>query len=329
MNTTIGGPRLAAIAVLCVTVLAGSQARAFRMIQNTSPIRTSTGFRVACDDPLGFAHRMTTSISWRLNTAGQGSKPGVVAALQNAMASWNSVAPATYTLSYAGTTGAGFVTDGINTVLWASGNGCTGGCLALTALVLAPGQAITEADVSFNDAVTWNTNGTDYDVEAIAAHELGHSLGIHHTELTKPRDRPTMYAYYFGIAGRSLETDDRDALNCAFNRYPPGLAPLVAGIPSDASAQPANHAGLMLTSRPRPGGAILRFALASTERVRLELFDVAGRELATLVNDVRDAGDYEVPWDGATGAGRASSGIYFARIVTPEGAAHASVILAD
>src|SRR5262249_5711575 len=152
--------------------LTAGEASAFRMIQNTSTGRTSFGTRVTCDAVGGFTHRTHTVVVFRLNPANQGGEPGVETALQNSLAAWTNVTPASYQLTYGGTTTAGFETDGINTVLWASGNGCTGGCLALTALVLGPGQEILEADVSFNNDFNWNTNGADYDVQAIAAHEL-------------------------------------------------------------------------------------------------------------------------------------------------------------
>jgi hypothetical protein len=128
------------------------------------------------------------------------------------------VASANHVLNYAGTTTAGFTTDGRNTFLWASGNGCTGSCLAITALVLQSGQVIVETDISFNNSYSWKTDGTDYDVQSVAAHELGHSLGIHHTEVTST-PRPTMYASYFGTTGRTLETDDQAALQCSESRY--------------------------------------------------------------------------------------------------------------
>jgi hypothetical protein len=309
-----------AVAATWAAMLFTRDAQAYRMIQNTSPGRTSTGAKVLCNDLTGFAHWTRGAIEWRLNTTGQGGKPGVPAALQAALAAWTAVSPAGYQLDYAGTTNGAFATDGVNTVVWATGNGCTGGCLAITALVLGPGQVIQEADVSFNDAFTWNTNGSDYDVQAIAAHELGHCMGIHHTEITKPRNRPTMYASYFGTDGRTLEADDRDALNCAYGRYAP--AALVAEDQSAAGERPDD--GPALVAHVQSGHASLRFALREPGRVRLELFDVAGRRVAMLADGMRGAGEHEVACDGA-----GHRGVYFARLITPEGRRSATVFLSQ
>ncbi|TMQ49351.1 MAG: matrixin family metalloprotease [Candidatus Eisenbacteria bacterium] len=321
--------RVATLALAVPGTLGVTDALAFRLIQNTGSGRMTSGARVTCDDPAGYVHWNTSSLSWRLNPAGQGGKAGVAAAVQSAMTSWNNVSPAPYTLNYAGTTNAGFVTDGINSVLWGTGNGCSGSCLALTALVLVSGQVITEADISLNDAASWNTGGSDYDVQAVVTHELGHSLGIHHTELQRSRNRPSMYATYFGVAGRSLESDDMDALNCIYGRYPPRSASLIASTAMEPDSRGTQGLGLGLTARPRTGGSVLGFGLSTGGRVKLEVFDVAGRKLATLVDAVETAGNHEIAWDGATTQGRAASGFYFARITTAEGRATATVPLAE
>ncbi|HKQ58879.1 MAG TPA: matrixin family metalloprotease [Candidatus Eisenbacteria bacterium] len=317
--------------VAAAVILAGglvSEAFAFRMIQNTGVGRFSSGALVTCSNSGGFVHWTNANIPFRHNTANQGSGKGT--ALSGAAAAWTGVSGANHNVTIAGTTTAGFVTDGINTLRWANGSGCTGSCLALTALVLASGQRITETDVTFNNAVTWTTNGNNYDTQAVATHELGHCMGIHHTNLTSTSPRPTMYAYYFGSSGRSLETDDRSALQCAQNRYPPAAAQF--------AAQPAvleeglttgTRTAIALAARPREGGALLRFALPEAADVRLDVYDVAGRHLTTLVSGFRPAGEHEVAWNGSSGTGPVPSGVYFARLQGGGQQARATVILAE
>jgi hypothetical protein len=211
MRKTILRAALVAVAIAAVAV----PSYAFRMIQNTSVGRVSAGAAVACNASGGFTHWASGAISWRLNTSGQGSNKA--AALQSAISAWDA-AKSDQQISYGGTTSAGFQTDGVNTVLFARGNGCNGNCLAITALVLSSGQVITETDISFNSRYAWNINGSDYDFQSTATHELGHTLGIHHTEISGS-PHPTMYAYYFGTDGRTLENDDRSAASCSDQRY--------------------------------------------------------------------------------------------------------------
>ena len=65
------------------------------------------------------------------------------------------------------------------------------------------------------------------------------------------------------------------------------------------------------------------FALLRETRVRLQVYDVRGQVVATLVDEVRSAGRHEVVWD----ARGAASGVYFYRIETPEFDATRKMIL--
>ena len=218
MSAKIRLLRIAAGLTLIVALAAVSMpSYAYRMIQNLSPGRSTAGALVSCTNLLGFAHWDSSETDWYINPFGQGL--GKSAAFVAAMARWTAVVPPTHVLNFRGVTSGGFNTDGINTLSWGTGVGCSGNCLALTALVLLPGQEIIEADITFNNAVTWTTTGAAFDTEAVATHELGHALGIHHTNKVASFPRPTMYAFYSGSGMRSLESDDVAALVCSYIRY--------------------------------------------------------------------------------------------------------------
>lgn len=55
----------------------------------------------------------------------------------------------------------------------------------------------------FDDDENWTVNGSGIDLETVALHEIGHVLGLNHSDDTSA----VMYAYYSGIH-RTLELDD-------------------------------------------------------------------------------------------------------------------------
>ena len=56
----------------------------------------------------------------------------------------------------------------------------------------------------------------------------------------------------------------------------------------------------------------IKFAVPKTSHVNIKIYDLTGRELSTLVNQMKDAGTYEIKFDAPT----APSGTYLYRIIT-------------
>ena len=89
--------------------------------------------------------------------------------------------------------------------------------------------------------------------------------------------------------------------------------------PGTVSAEPpAGPQALSLApAYPNPfqASATLRFTLPSAGRVRLGFYDVSGRVVRTLVDDVLPAGPHAAQWDGRDALGHPlPGGLYFARL---------------
>jgi glucuronoarabinoxylan endo-1,4-beta-xylanase len=67
-----------------------------------------------------------------------------------------------------------------------------------------------------------------------------------------------------------------------------------------------------LGNYPNPFNAstVISYKLPGNSQVTLKLFDVLGREVATLVDEAQSGGDHLVRWD----ASRFSSGVYLYRL---------------
>jgi hypothetical protein len=90
------------------------------------------------------------------------------------------------------------------------------------------------------------------------------------------------------------------------------------GIPDHTPGAFALHA-----SYPNPfrEAAVVAYDLAGSARVRLNVYDVRGGHVRTLVDDLQPPGVYTIEWNGRSDTGRAvASGIYFTRFtaLTPD-----------
>ncbi|GAB4368694.1 MAG: hypothetical protein Kow0042_09970 [Calditrichia bacterium] len=68
---------------------------------------------------------------------------------------------------------------------------------------------------------------------------------------------------------------------------------------------------------PNPFNPVTRihFSLASSEKVKLEIYNVLGQRVKTLVNQKMTAGKHSINWDGRNEAGKLmGSGVYFYRL---------------
>ena len=69
---------------------------------------------------------------------------------------------------------------------------------------------------------------------------------------------------------------------------------------------------------PNPFNGTTRIAFEipfSGSKVTIEIFDIMGRKIKTLVDNVYEAGSYKVTWDGTNSSFQTvSSGLYFYRI---------------
>jgi len=93
----------------------------------------------------------------------------------------------------------------------------------------------------------------------------------------------------------------------------------IASAPLNAPLAPAELSFARPSPNPVRGNAALRFGLPQASRAKLEVFDVRGRRVRTLVDGDRPAGWYVEDWNGADASGRpAGSGLYFVRLTVGE-----------
>jgi hypothetical protein len=88
----------------------------------------------------------------------------------------------------------------------------------------------------------------------------------------------------------------------------------------DIKESPINNLTLF-QNYPNPFNSttMIRFALSSRSRVRMEIFNVLGQKIKTLIDEQLKAGCKEVSWDGKDGKGEQSpTGIYFCKIKVGE-----------
>src|SRR6185436_19165991 len=88
---------------------------------------------------------------------------------------------------------------------------------------------------------------------------------------------------------------------------------------TDIAATSPQFVNALYGATPNPFNpkTTVRFSVANQGKVTLSVFDVGGRKVRSLVNEVRGVGPHEIIWDGRSDAGQqVASGLYFLRMET-------------
>lgn len=140
---------------------------------------------------------------------------------------------------------------------------------------------------------------------------------------------------FFGYAGGAYVAADSLRPGCGYwvRAYQAGNIYVVTAQPPaalsririvDTGEMPPPPPGTFREARPEPKGFALEpnypnpfnprthfaFRISNPEFVTLKVFDVLGREVATLVSETKQPGTYHVEWD----AGNQPSGVYYCRL---------------
>lgn len=85
---------------------------------------------------------------------------------------------------------------------------------------------------------------------------------------------------------------------------------------NDISTLPVSYRIYQNYPNPFNPSTTIAFDLANAGHVRVEIFNVLGQQVRSIVNNQMPAGSYRVDWDGRNGSGGSvATGIYFARLV--------------
>jgi hypothetical protein len=165
-------------------------------------------------------------------------------------------------------------------------------------------------------AIRWLADRVEYRVWRGEAWEESPSTLVHSWTYTGPHiprpEQPRLHLNLWKLSGDPV--GDQEVIFTNFAFVPEGGSTAVDDR-GDGFAPVAS--GRLLSPRPNPfnPSTTLRFELQREGRARLEIFDLAGRRVRTLLDESRPAGIHEIAWDGRGEDGnRVASGVYLVRL---------------
>ena len=180
------------------------------------------------------------------------------------------------------------------------------GTVWLWAYINQPTQDHLDFSISSDGGNTWTL------LERIAAASL--NQWIEHTFELNPFDYNLTSQMRFRFTAEDAGADH--PLDCAMDDFfVQVLTPGTTAVEGPVEVQPLSF--VLYPGQPNPFNprTEIRYQLPRPSAVKLTVFDVAGRELRVLVDEVKAAGLHAAMWDGTDGEGQAlASGVYFYRL---------------
>ena len=189
------------------------------------------------------------------------------------------------------------------------------------AIVTSPNTLPAGIDVSYGgygDEDAASPAGGAYPVYGTSSYPSDAGLLVYDNE-----GKPQIVFYAFAY---SSVTDRAEARNMLENTVT-YLLDEAAGI-EPVAEEAAGSVSLAAAPNPFAGETVIRYDLPERSVVRLEIFDIEGRLVRTLVHAVRPAGRHSVAWSGCDERGRAvGPGLFFIRMKAGGLAATGKILL--
>ncbi|MBD3216707.1 MAG: T9SS type A sorting domain-containing protein [candidate division Zixibacteria bacterium] len=140
----------------------------------------------------------------------------------------------------------------------------------------------------------------------------------HSDELTVAKDHTDFNATLKQVEGNILEQMYYGLIECKQSKGKDKLLKFLGSMIEQHSPQLPKSVELY-QNFPNPFNPTtsIQYSLDSRQAVRIDIFDIRGRQVAMIVDDVKDAGVHQAYWNGRDDKGTpAASGIYFYRLKT-------------
>jgi hypothetical protein len=195
------------------------------------------------------------------------------------------------------------------------------------------GQSYTfTVEISDPDQSRWGFEITPLDIGAVIITDLsntqfsssGGKLYVKHTsagtyagtpngpvswsfDWTAPDDPPQTITFY--AAGAAANNNGRNSGDYIYTTtFTSNL--ITTGIIDDPFSGLPSHPGMSNYPNPFNAVTVISYSLPASGHVNLEIFNLRGQLVETLVNDIQSAGEYNITWN----ANNMPSGLYFYRL---------------